>query len=232
MKLAVISDIHSNLHALEAVLDHISSFRVDKLACLGDVISYGGYPDECASMVLKECDVLIRGNHESAILNEDYSKYSSERGAKSAEETRRMLSKKNLHEIELYFEPHRVLEMDGKKIMLLHGSLSSEWVLATSDHEKDHIYSMYDYVIFGHSHVPFLCTKKLNGNKKRTTFCNPGSVGQPRDGNPRASWMMIDTETGEVSNHRVNYDFQEAALAVLNRTGNDDYYSRRLLSGD
>lgn len=231
MNIAVITDVHGNLQALNAVMDDISRYVVDKVACLGDVVNYGANSKECLDIILKECDIRIRGNHEDAILKGDYGFFSSERGRNAAIETASKLSHHDLAEIENYFDPHYVLEVGEKKVLFVHASVGDYWnpICKLSDDEVLRIYHHYDIVVFGHTHVPGM--RKIKNGSRMLTILNPGAVGQPRDLCNKAAWLLINTETGAVEFKRVDYDYEEAALSILQKTDHDLYYSNRLRIG-
>lgn len=226
MKFGIFSDVHGNLQALNAVLDHMSSFKLDKTICLGDVVNYGANSKECLELVLKETDHLIRGNHEQAMLDQDYSRFSTQRGKDALDETIKSIPSTLRHKVGLYFEDFKLFMVDGLTIMMCHSSKEDFWKNPLDD---DLSYE-YDYVISGHTHFPLIQGRKKNG--KVTKFLNPGSVGQPRDQNPRASWMLFDTETGSVQIHRVEYDVEEAQRLILEKTRVHHYYADRLAKGN
>ncbi|QPB08606.1 phosphodiesterase [Vibrio phage Va2] len=246
MKMAIISDIHGNLQALDAVLDHASGQGVDEVVCLGDIVNYGADSEKCLDIVLSECGVVIEGNHENAVTTGNYEKFSSERGKKGAEETAFSLGAANYSAACRLPEKEVITAYKGEeeiKILLTHASVEDNWTDCLNDfmvddnNLPDQRYSDYDYVLFGHTHIPTIQHKffKVDNpemrNKKKVTFINPGSVGQPRDHDPRASYCIICTETGKVEFIRVEYDIETAANAILSRTQFDEFYANRLYKG-
>ncbi len=230
MKVAAISDIHANLPALEAVLAAIDAAGAEEIWCLGDVVGYGAEPDQCADLVRERCALSLVGNHDLAVLGElDISSF-SEAAAAAVAWTRKNVSAPTLDLL-------RGLEPVGGRegIALFHASprdpvweyvLSAEQADACLDVQPERV------ALIGHSHVSlfFVRPAKLRpGDEVRGAqagddtlldlgedcwLVNPGSVGQPRDGDPRAAWLELDTEARTARFHRVRYDVERAAAAI------------------
>jgi len=230
VRVATISDIHANLPALEAVLEAIEKAGVDEIWCLGDVIGYGAEPDECAELVLERCSLCLVGNHDLAVLGGlDISAF-SEAAAEAVEWTRANVAEVTLATL-------RELEPQGERegIALFHASprdpiweyvLSVEQASACFDAQKSRI------ALIGHSHVSLFFVRRASeelGGEIRgaqssddtlldletgTWLVNPGSVGQPRDGDPRAAWLELDTIEQTARFHRVGYDIERAATSI------------------
>ncbi len=243
MKLLIISDIHGNLSALEAVFaDANEKYKPDAVALLGDCIDYGMRSNEVVGLISSlELPYVCRlwGNHEDAIFNGNFSRFSSARGVQSAGYTRSCLTKETIDTLMSFESKSGKAEftLDGKKILAIHGSIDDcYWksISPASDLTEKKAYSEYDYVLSGHSHIPhafdifYGCDDPIMRNKKKTTFINPGSVGQPRNHDPKAGYAILDFENG-ISLNRVSYDI-EYEMSLYNDKI-DDFYRIRLKYG-
>lgn len=239
MRIAILSDIHANYSALKAVLEDLSQYSVDGLLLLGDLINYGMRPNEVIETIAT-CPVPVLaniwGNHEKAVIDNDLARFSSDRGRDILRYTRGILSPASLHYIEQMSHEPVSFEVDGRKFLLVHGCLKDiYWKSLTLSDMTDESYSQYDCVISGHSHVPhylesfFKADCPEHRNKKRTVFINPGSVGQPRNHNPRAQYGVLEMETGEYIHCCVSYDIVSEQRLYTSET--DIFYKDRLLVG-
>jgi predicted phosphodiesterase len=250
LRLAILSDIHSNLPALEAVLDEIEAAGVDETWCLGDVVGYGAQPNECAELVRERCSICLVGNHDLAALDElDISTFSPAAAA-AVRWTREAMSERTtsfLRGLQPADENHEVA--------LYHASPRDpvwEYVL-WPDQAAECIRVQASRVSFiGHSHVAlfFALPEEDGGSSGRQAdargaqagagtslevgrgrwLINPGSVGQPRDGDHRAAWLELDTDAWKATFQRVDYDIDRAADAIVS---NDlpEHLARRLYVG-
>jgi diadenosine tetraphosphatase ApaH/serine/threonine PP2A family protein phosphatase len=245
MRVAAITDIHANLPALEAVLAAIDGAGIEEIWCLGDVLGYGVEPDACADLVRERCDLCLVGNHDLAVLGElDISSF-SEAAAVAVEWTRGNVAERTL-------EFMRGLEPSGERggLGLFHASprdpvweyvLSGEQADACMDAQPQRI------GLIGHSHVALFFTRpegKTDGETRGAQasdgalldlslgrwLVNPGSVGQPRDGDPRAAWLELDAEAEAACFHRVAYDVERAAAPIA-AAGLPDRLADRLYTG-
>jgi diadenosine tetraphosphatase ApaH/serine/threonine PP2A family protein phosphatase len=228
LRVAVIADIHANLAALEACLDSIEEAGVDEVWCLGDVVGYGPDPDACADLVRERCSLCLAGNHDLAVLGELDVESFSESAAAAVTWTRRVISEATLEFL-------RGLDPAGQRegIELCHASprdpiweyvLTREQADACLDAQSERI------CLIGHSHVALFFTRLdgARGNVRSAQaadgslidvsggrwLVNPGSVGQPRDSDPRAAWLTLDTEAATVLYRRVAYDIEKTAAAI------------------
>ena len=231
MRVAVITDIHSNLPALEAVLGRIDGTRVDEVWCLGDVVGYGAQPDECTATVRESCDVCLVGNHDLAVLGDlDISSFSAA-AAEAAVWTRERIAESSTEFL-------RGLSAQGERetVGLYHASPRDpvwEYVLSIEQAEECMEMQEQRVALIGHSHVAlFFAEAEQEGGRtvasqagdgviehvaERKWLINPGSVGQPRDGDPRAAWLELDTESPGAVFHRLPYDIDRAAAAIVDK---------------
>lgn len=245
-RLIILSDIHGNLSALSAVVEDIGNkgYQPDAIAILGDNINYGMRPNEVIDVLVniaKSNHIIVNifGNHEKALFDGDTSHFSTERGKQVLALTQNMLSEESLNYLkQLIHEGMIEHEICGKRILFVHGSLTDPFWGKMSDEEMSkQIYANYDYVISGHSHIPNFTekfyednTRSEYRNKKRTIFLNPGSVGQPRNHNPRAQYLFVDIEKEIFHFNSVTYDI-ETERSLFIKIEIDRFYSDRLIRG-
>jgi diadenosine tetraphosphatase ApaH/serine/threonine PP2A family protein phosphatase len=231
LPVAVITDIHSNLPALEAVLADVEARELEEIWCLGDVVGYGADPDDCTDLVRERCDVCLVGNHDLAVLGTlDISSF-SEAAAEAVAWTRENIAEGSL-EFLCDLEPTGLRE----RIALFHASPRDpvwEYVLST-EQAYDCMEAQPEQVaLIGHSHVSLFFALPEGGGRADTLggqtgegsrlelddggrwLINPGSVGQPRDGDPRAAWLELDLDERTAVFHRLPYDIDRAASAIV-----------------
>jgi predicted phosphodiesterase len=228
VRVAAITDIHANLPALEAVLAAIDTAGVEEIWCLGDVVGYGAEPDRCADLVRERCSVCLVGNHDLAVLGALDTAAFSEAAAEAVAWTRENVAARTL-------EMLGGLEPAGRRegIALFHGSPRDpvwEYVLS-AEQAGDCLDAQPERVaLIGHSHAALFFVRppgergEVRGAQagddallqlgEGRWLLNPGSVGQPRDGDPRAAWLEVDTEAETARFHRVGYDVVRAAASI------------------
>ena len=230
MRVAAITDIHANLPALEAVFEAIESAAVDEVWCLGDTVGYGADPDECADLVRERCAICLVGNHDLAVLGAlDITSF-SEAAAAGVTWTRENAAERTLTML-------RELEPAGERegIALFHASPRDPvWEYVLSAEQADACLDVQGarVALIGHSHVALFFTRQAAGEGSDEIrgaqagddalldltagqwLVNPGSVGQPRDGDPRAAWLELDTDRQTARFHRVGYDVERAAASI------------------
>jgi predicted phosphodiesterase len=226
MRIAIVSDIHGNRQAFEAVLREIEREDVHQVWCLGDLVGYGADPDACVELTRANADVCLAGNHDLAVRGdlplEDFS-----RGAElAARWTQDVIAAENLEYL-LQLEPV-ALDLE---IGLYHASPRDpiwEYVLSTLLADLCLDVQEHRVCLIGHSHVALsFCREEgqpATGEARRggsdvdvyggEWLLNPGSVGQPRDGDSRAAWMLLDTDHWRASYRRTDYDIAAAAAAI------------------
>lgn len=245
MRLAILSDIHSNLPALEAVLEHVDEAAPDEIWCLGDVVGYGASPNECADLVRARCDLCLVGNHDLAALERlDISTFSPAAAA-AVRWTREALAES----VAAYLGG---LEPSGERadLALYHASPRDpiwEYVLWPDQAAECIRVQGRRVSLIGHSHVALFFALPDGGTDddargaqagagtslevgRGRWLINPGSVGQPRDGDARAAWLELDTERWHAVFHRVDYDIDRAADAIV-ATELPEHLARRLYAG-
>ena len=217
MRVAVVSDIHSNLCALEAVLDAIEADAPDELWCLGDIVGYGPRPNECCAIVEERADVCLAGNHDLAIQGTiDLDEFHGD-AALAARLNREALTPES-HAFLDRLEP----QGNAHGVALYHGSARDpvwEYVLSDEAALATLALAGSPLVLVGHSHVALHLTTsggEVDGDLAPAdtavalgdapTLLNPGSVGQPRDGDRRAAYLLLDLAAQRAEFRRVEYD--------------------------
>lgn len=241
MKILILSDIHGNEQALDAVLEKVAAdYRIDACLLLGDIIDYGMHSNEVISRIQTlSYPVLcnIRGNHEEAVITEDYRAFSSERGRQSARYTRNILDENSWEYIQNTMSGSGMLEFEcaQKKCLAVHGSLEDQYWKSIDMGKDFPEYSAYDYVFSGHSHLPHFVEKyypavdERRRNKKKVIFINPGSVGQPRNHNAMAQFAVLDMGTETIFFEKAAYDIVKEQEAYVGQV--DGFYKDRLEVG-
>ncbi len=244
--IALISDIHGNLEALESVLADIKSNDVAQVFCLGDVIGYGPNPRECIDLVM-QCDLCILGNHDQGAL---FDPEGFNAGAERAIFwTRKMLesgnARRNEERWEFLGELPRIQRRDD--FMFVHGSARNplnEYVFPEdiyNQRKMERIFSLVDKNCFqGHTHIPGVFTEDLNflapeeidfqyALENQKHLVNVGSVGQPRNGDNRSSYVTLDESV--VRFHRVEYDVEKTIEKIYAIPELDNFLGDRLRDG-
>ena len=226
MKVAIISDIHGNRHAFEAVLADLADTSVEEVWCLGDLVGYGAEPDACVELARENTDLCLAGNHDLAVIGaiplDDFS-----RGAQIAVRwTAEVMAPENRD----YLSELRPSSARAG-IGLYHASPRDEvweYVLSALLAELCLDAARHRVNLIGHSHVALSFNRPegqpATGETRRggtdveidagEWLLNPGSVGQPRDGDPRAAWMLLDTDEELAHYRRCDYDIGGAAAAI------------------
>jgi diadenosine tetraphosphatase ApaH/serine/threonine PP2A family protein phosphatase len=240
MRVAVVSDIHSNLHALEAVLAAIEADAPDELWCLGDLVGYGPRPNGCCAAIAERADVCLAGNHDLAVRGTIHLAEFGGEAAVAAGWTRNVLEA-DAQALLDRLEP----EGAAHGVALYHGSardpiweyvLDDEAALATLE------LAAFPLVLVGHSHVALQIVErdKLEGGVAPAgtelavggsrALLNPGSVGQPRDGDPRAAYLLLDLDAQRAAFRRVEYDI-ERTQREMREAGLPEMLAARLALG-
>lgn len=227
MHVAVISDIHGNRHALDAVLADADDRGCDEVWCLGDVVGYGADPNGCCSAVRSVASVCLAGNHDLAAIGALSVESFSPDAATSAAWTRESLTAEH-REWLASLKPQGT----AQSFLLAHGSpLHPVWEYVLTAQQAEASLDAFEeqVALIGHSHVPLsfardgnravVPQRRADGDEAQIGaqrwLLNPGSVGQPRDEDPRAAWMELHPYDGRVAWHRVRYDVGGAQQAIV-----------------
>ncbi|MCL6473069.1 MAG: metallophosphatase family protein [Firmicutes bacterium] len=228
MLVGLIADIHSNAEALTSVLDRLSN--VGELWCLGDIVGYGSDPGICVDLMKSLKNNSVIGNHDLCVLQDiDISAFSAE-AAEACKWNRNHLNKDQLAFLQSL--PISIEPIPG--VILVHGSPGKDiWEYILSSWQADEVFSevQASIVFVGHSHIPLMFMKAgsapveyihlSNGqvfelDRQGVKYLiNPGSVGQPRDGDPRASYMVFDTDNYRIEFHRIEYPVEVTQQKML-----------------
>ena len=238
---AVLSDIHGNLQALQSVYGDMKSQDIHGVLLLGDIIDYGMQSNEVVRFIRDEFQYPLLcnlwGNHEKAIMQSDYTRFSSERGIACAKKTASILDNDVKDYINNFLIQEGIFEFElGKmKCLAVHGSLENHYWESIIPEYVCGEYSGYNIVFSGHSHYAHMftkfydCVNTIMRNKHAVLFINPGSVGQPRNHHPEAQYTVFDTSTLSVNMRSVAYDI-EKAMSHYDETV-DHFYRTRLQRG-
>jgi predicted phosphodiesterase len=226
MQVAICTDIHGNRHAFEAVIAAAEESGAEELWCLGDLVGYGAEPDACVALADAHCAICLAGNHDLAVVDvlslEDFS-----RGAALAARWTQEVISDDTRKFLLSLKP----EGSGEGFGLFHASPRDPiWEYVLSGLTAELCFDATDFRVsfIGHSHValsfhrpegePASGMTRREGTELELTsgdwLINPGSSGQPRDGDPRAAWLMLDTERQTAIYRRAEYDIAGAQAAI------------------
>lgn len=237
MKIAVISDIHSNIEALKAVLKDIDEKRVDTIVCAGDLIGYLPFPNEVIDLVRGRKIACVMGNYDDAIGNARMvcgCEYKNERarlnGERSLDWTRGCVTEENksfLRGLSCAIN----LTINNCHVKIVHGSPNHLNEYLPEDTNEAYLKELLaqtntDVLICGHTHIPY--HKDLKNGKH---VVNAGSVGKPKHGDPQAVYTVLDIdETVDVKFYKVQYDFESAARAIIS-AGLPEEFAAEIRSG-
>lgn len=247
--LAIVSDIHSNLEALTAVLAEIDRRGVPEIICLGDVVGYGPNPTECIDLVAQRCKACLMGNHDFAVFYEPYnfntsaeaaSYWTREQFETDPDPVRRARRWKYLGGLPVRVRTSQFVAVHASPRRPINEYLFPDDIY-TSPGKFVSVFERFDKLCFvGHTHVPgvflegpdFFSPDELDGKFEITdekAIINVGSVGQPRDRDPRASFAILTDSHVEFV--RVPYDFEATIQKVLSIGALDDFLGTRLRDG-
>jgi putative phosphoesterase len=209
MLVGLIADVHSNAVALREVLSILDAVGAEEILHAGDIIGYNPYPDETVELFKKKKIISILGNHDRALITGNASGFNPYAAA-ALKWTKNMMSLDNIDYIR-GLENVEHINVKGIRITLVHGSPKDpDEYIYPEDVESDLLKAdNCEILILGHTHVQF---KK---EYPEGIILNPGSVGQPRDGDPRAAFAVLDTETGKIKLERASYDIEKVIEDML-----------------
>jgi diadenosine tetraphosphatase ApaH/serine/threonine PP2A family protein phosphatase len=238
LRIAVLSDVHSNLHALEAVLTEVDASEVDEIWCLGDIVGYGPRPNECTALLQERTSICLAGNHDLVVLGKIPIAAFAGEAAAAASWTRGVLD-----EAARAFLDSRRPSAVAPGAQLFHGSpLDPIWDYVLSDETAHWSFAATSepLVLVGHSHIALYFEPEVHGELAAAEtvvelgagrhLLNPGSVGQPRNGDPRAAWLEIDNSAGRATFRRTGYPV-ERTQAEMRERGLPELLAERLAHG-
>ena len=237
MRYGIIADIHGNLEAFESALEALSREKVDKYLCLGDIVGYGADPRECIKITKALGALTVRGNHDAACSGLMDSGYFNDAARKAI-----IWTKQNLKKDDLDFLKSAGLTCMNGHLTLVHGTLQEP---AEFHYMIDSVAAggtlnllKTDICFVGHTHVPgifsmkkgklrYFCKEKKKMSIGERLIVNAGSVGQPRDGDPRLCYCVYDADAGTVELKRLSYDVEKARKKIL-KAGLPSFLAYRL----
>jgi predicted phosphodiesterase len=251
MKIGLLSDIHSNLEALAVILQNLEHEKVNQLYCCGDIVGYGPNPNECIELLKQHRALCVQGNHDAAAIRRaDLARF-NKAGRLAIQWTWKQLSLDSKAFLE-QLPTVRQVEIEGICASLIHGSpIDPLWGYMF---RRRDVYLSFRLTenkphmqLFGHTHVPALFAIQQNDVRRQSAqgerrlpleeetryYLNPGSVGQPRDGNWRAGFCVLeleDTQSLRVQFRRVEYEVEKTRQKIM-RAGLPKELGIRLLSG-
>jgi predicted phosphodiesterase len=250
-KRALISDIHANLEALEAVLAHIDDQGITEIICLGDIVGYGPDPVACLDLVMDRCILTILGNHDQAVIfdPEGFNPVAEKAIYWTRDQLDRNIGGAARSNRRWDFIGELPRRHDEGEFLFVHGSPrdpTNEYVFPEHIWEKPRMEALFrriqQYCFQGHTHIPGVFTEggrfftpadlenvvQLNAEK---LMINVGSVGQPRDEDRRACYVVLDSKARTATFHRVDYDFRDTAGKIYDIPQLDDLLGDRLSRG-
>lgn len=240
MRYAIISDIHSNLEALQVTVDELKRRKISKVICLGDIVGYGANPNECCNIARELSECTVMGNHDAGSTGAANLSYFNSEAREACIWTAKVLTPENkgwLRKLPLK------LTYDSSFITHSSPSTPERWHYILSVNEAVDEFSFFKNVCFiGHTHVPITFVKMgpkyniITSNKfllspEYQYMINPGSIGQPRDMNNQSSFAVYDFEIKEVEIVRLPYDIDSAQKKILS-AGLPEHLAKRLLTGE
>ncbi len=243
MRYAIISDIHANSEALITVQRSLNRLCIDKIICLGDVVGYNADPEFCVKRVCNLADYVIRGNHDKAVaglINFNNFNYNAGHAVRWTQQNMQFATLQNLKSLKA--GP----EIIDRFFLACHGSPEDEdkYIINSQDAVNSIYYVKKNFpdvriCFFGHTHIPALWDEQGNNlritgsytlEKDRLYLINPGSVGQPRDNDPRTGFGLFDTQSWIYEYYRMDYPITEAQQKII-RQGIAPALARRLAVG-
>jgi putative phosphoesterase len=209
MLIGLISDIHSNIVALEAVILEMDELGIKIILHAGDIVGYNPYPDETIELFKKKKIISILGNHDRAFMTGDTSGFNPF-AAVAMEWTRNAASQECLNYI-MGLKNTVTIAAESERIVMFHESPTNFHDYIFPDVATPDLLSNIngDVLVLGHTHIPFIM------DSEKGIVVNPGSVGQPRDGKPDASFAVLDTVTRKIEHKRTKYDIEKVIRDML-----------------
>ncbi len=241
MRYAFFSDVHANLEALKAVILDFRKEKIDRIFFLGDAVGYGPNPNECVQLIDEIAEVKLMGNHDYAALGLMDTDYFNQYAVESIDWTKHSLGEKT---IEIMSDFEITTEVDD--IFMAHSSPKEperwHYILDMDDVRENFNFFKSKICLVGHTHRPFIVSLNEDGNTvishkqeeklypDRKYLMNIGSVGQPRDGDPRSAYLIIDSDEQKAFCKRVSYDLNNTQKQMAEH-GLPEYLIERLAVG-
>ncbi|MDD2889450.1 MAG: metallophosphoesterase family protein [bacterium] len=239
MQYAILSDIHSNIEALEAVVAELRNREISKVLCLGDTVGYGANPNECCNLVREISECAILGNHDAGSIGLTNLSHFHSLAKEVCVWTSKTLTTENISWLKSL-----PFQTNYENSLLSHSAPSKpeRWHYVSSMNDAINEFPICGHICFvGHTHVPVTFVKidskykiitnpKFSINPDYNYIINPGSVGQPRDRNSNSSFAIYDSEIGEIETIRISYDIDAAQKKIIN-AGLPKSLAERLSSG-
>jgi len=244
-QVAVISDIHGNLEALKVVIEDIEAHRIKRVWCLGDIVGYGPQPNECIELLGKLQLTSVAGNHDLGIIGRLDLDYFNAPGQTALKWQRRRLDLKNAN----FLKGLTVQERPTPDIIMVHASLRNptwEYIYSAGIAAANFKHLDMKVCFFGHTHLPIIYRREENMelktveppineeyglvNDESLWMINPGSVGQPRDNNPQAAYLIFDRKKMKLESRRLDYPIIKTR-ELIREYGLPPYLSERLVVG-
>jgi len=241
LRYGIFSDIHSNLEALDTVIEAYRKEKIDRYLCVGDVVGYASSPKECIEKIRMLVMITLAGNHDWASVNLISTDYFNPDALEAVFWTQR-----NLDEEGRYFLEHLMLVYKNEDLTMVHGTLDEpgDFNYMTDGYIASRTFELLETNIcfVGHTHVPGVFIKSkdsriryqedsnINIKEDSKYIINVGSVGQPRDGNPKAAYCIYDSDKKNVQIKRISYDIQTVRKKII-AGGLPRFLGERLLIG-
>ncbi len=237
MAVAIISDVHGNIEALNEVFKYVDDKGIQSIYCLGDIVGYGPNPNECVELVSKRCLTVVIGNHDHAALGLTSTEYFNDFAKISTHWTTNNLAEENksyLHSLDFTFS--------SDKFFAVHATPSAPtlWHYILSEMDAQHEFKYFDERIcfIGHSHFPiifndrsgFTRAPKVKLEPEDKFIVNVGSVGQPRDGNPKTCFCVYDDKENSIEFIRLDYEIDKTREKII-KAGLPVFLADRLKKG-
>ncbi|APF19759.1 metallophosphoesterase [Caldithrix abyssi DSM 13497] len=235
MAIAVISDIHGNLEALTKAIDYIKEQGIKDIYCLGDVVGYGPNPNECVEIIRQQCKVVLMGNHDYAAIGLARIEYFNDFAKMATYWTMNQLTTENkefLRNLPFMYQTDRFI--------MVHSSPSNPehwyYILSLNDALIEMQSFKQDLCFVGHSHVPVVFNQKATYKRdisiepNQKYIVNVGSIGQPRDGDARLSFVIFDPDAGKIQFVRLDYEVNKTYEKII-KSGLPSFLAERILKG-
>ncbi len=231
MRYLIISDIHGNIEALNALYLSVAKKKFQKIIILGDLVGYGANPNEVVEKIKSDKKIfkIVRGNHDRVAVMEGTESTFNLPAMAAILWTRKNLKEENYKFLESL--PEGPIKIEN--FLICHGSPMDEDIYILSNYEasESFVKTKEKLIFFGHSHIPCIFTMEKNNisgflikgdylhlklKKTMRYLINPGSIGQPRDGNPKASYLIFDSKNYSITLFRINYDYKSTQRSIMN----------------